>query len=122
VQQRLYTAYARGYVGTVNDELVDAVITTVLHIAPLRAVDLVAILAPPDIRTLVMDRVRAAKVRAAGRPFATSIDETIERMRMGIPPVWWPREPRVWVAVGVPVDDATPAWLRRRLIETEAQK
>ena len=80
------TAYARGYIGTVTDELVDAVITTVLHIAPVRAADPVAILAPPDLHTLVVERVKAAKLQAAGKPCAASIDATIERMKMGLPP------------------------------------
>jgi hypothetical protein len=117
LQSILYAAHGRGYVSGVTEERVDAVLTTAFFIAPLRPIDAVAILAPPDATKLIEQRIVAAVAAARAKPLAATANEAYERMKMGLPPAWWPTEPRLWVAVGVAIDDKTPPWLRRRLVE-----
>jgi hypothetical protein len=134
IQAKLYAAHARGYLAGATEEQVDAVLTTALFIAPLRPYDPtnipaqpdagallpVAVLAPPELGTLVDNRAVAAFAASRGKPDAKIVGQTIGRMKRGLPPQWGQEEPRIWIAVGLVVDDTTPRWLRRRLIEVAA--
>jgi hypothetical protein len=115
IQQKLYAAHGRGYASGVAEEQVDAVLTTAFYIAPVRPDDAVVILAPRKASALTLERITAARSAAQAKPFAATVTETIQRMKIGIPAPWPPGTPRVWVAVGV-TDDA-PTWLRKRLVE-----
>jgi hypothetical protein len=131
VQQQLYDAHGRGYVTGATEEQVTAVVTMALFIGPLRPYDPtnipaqpdassllpITIVAPPDMAELVMQRSAASLAASRGKPLAATVAETLRRMRIGLP-ADWSREPRIWVAVGVSVDEATPTWMRKRLVET----
>jgi hypothetical protein len=117
VQQRLYATYGRGYASAVDEELIDAAITTAFHIAPVRPGAQVVLLAHPDTHPMLFGRVKAAMSASAGKPFETSVAATVDRMAAGVPAEWPPREPPVWVAIGVSTDEKMPKWLRRRLVE-----
>jgi hypothetical protein len=121
LQRRLYDAHARGFAMRATTENIDAIITTLFHIAPLRADEVPFILAPPEVHDEIETRVRFAYANVKATEAAPGIARTIRAMRLGLPSPRPSESPRVWVAVGVGVAEDTPGWLTSKLMTGSAR-
>jgi len=122
VQQRLYDARCRGYAAGTTTERIDAALTTLLHIAPVRPDDVPLVLAPPAIHEEIEARVRIAYQGVRGTAAAPAVVQTIRAMKLGLPAQWPSEPPRVWVSVGVSVTDDGHGWLSRMLLAADGRK
>jgi hypothetical protein len=119
IQRKLYDARARGYAVGVSAEHVEAVITTLFQIAPLRPDNVPFVVAPPPVHDEIEARVRAAYDNVKGTGAAPGVARTIRAMRIGLPSPWPSKSPRVWVAIRVGVAKDTPGWLTSKLMTVE---
>jgi hypothetical protein len=120
LQRRLYDAHARGFATGATTENIDAIITTLFHIAPLRADDVPFVFAPQKVHDEIETRVRFAYANVKDTVAAPEIARTIRAMRLGLPSPWPSESPRVWVAVGVAVTRDVHGWLSSKLMTVES--
>jgi hypothetical protein len=122
LQQRLFDAHARGFTVGITPEQIDATLTVLFHLAPVRPDDPPFVLAPASVHAAILERVQAAVEGARGTEVARGIAQTIQEMKIGVPAQWPSEPPRVWVSVGVSVTDDGRGWLSRMLLAADGPK